>query len=119
MAVTHSGGTARTRPDRKRAAPTPPASATTRGASGAIGCRRCRCHELAPRAQLLELRLELRQAVGCLAHGRLVDRIPASLRLGLADALRQADLGLRDLLLELADARVDRRDVLRPGRHGG
>jgi hypothetical protein len=67
ITATSSGGTARTSPARKRAAPTPPASATTRAQSGSGrhpggGRPRPRLH--AQLAQLAHSFWQLRQAIG-------------------------------------------------------
>src|SRR4030095_15190375 len=100
ITATSSGGTARTSPARKRAAPTPPASATIgrslgRGIRGSGGLGR----SIALRAQAAQRVLELRQAVGDRGH---VARIALLRRaLGIADVVAERGLVGGDLLLEL------------------
>src|SRR6266850_2319533 len=88
-----SCGSTRTRPDRKRAAPTPPASATTRRATA-----------LAPgfRAQRGQLRLQARHALGDLAHARIGRELRA-VPTGGGDQLSQHFAIAFDLTLELRD----------------
>src|SRR5262245_37698506 len=101
--TTSSGRTARTSPARKRAAPTPPARATTgrvsgRGirSGGSAGCR------VALRAQVAQLALELGQAIGDRGHvGRVVGLLRRAF--GIADVVAECRLVGGDLLLELGD----------------
>src|SRR5262245_36714388 len=107
ITATSSGGTARTSPARKRAAPTPPASARTgREVSGSgirRGGRSSRC--IALDAQLAQLALELRQSIG--DRGDVARIVLLRGAFGIADVVAQRSLVGGDLLLELRDPRVE------------
>src|SRR5688572_19832635 len=95
ITATSSGGTARASPARKRAAPTPPASATTgRLASGRGGIRRGglrrRLALLAQFTQLSQLVLQLRQAIGDRGHLARVALLRRAL--GVADVVAECGL---------------------------
>src|SRR5688572_8759780 len=116
ITATSSGGTARTSPARKRAAPTPPASATTARDSGCGGIRSGgrpgRCIPL--HAQLAQLVLELGQAIG--DRGDVARRVALLRRaLGVADVVAERCFVGGDQLLELGDARIEP-DEARIGR---
>src|SRR5215475_14672965 len=95
-------GTTCTSPARKRAAPTPPASATTRRPIRPVfACAPAPCSVLGFRAQRGELGLQAGQALRDLAHvrvGRELGRVPALRRDQVAQLLavpldRGLDLG--------------------------
>src|SRR5436309_15586066 len=108
ITATSSGGTARTSPARKRAAPTPPASATRRARVGSRGIECGARGRLALFAQRAQLVLEVRQAIGDRGD---VPRIVLPLHpLRIADVVGECGLVGGDAALELRDARVERGD---------
>src|SRR5262249_23723053 len=115
ITATCSGGAARTRPARKRAAPTPPASATMVRSGGTGRGARDRLALLAQRAQLV---LEPRHAIRDRGH---VSRPLLPLRpLRIADVVGERGLVGGDAPLEFGDARVERGDrVVDGGRVRG
>src|SRR6266850_7654683 len=111
ITATSSGGTARTSPARKRAAPTPPASATTRGPVGSGGIHGGRtCGRIALYAQLAQLLLELRQAFGDRGHVGRVALLPHAF--GVADVVAERGLVRGDAALEFGDPRVELGELL-------
>src|SRR5882672_9140055 len=110
ITATSSAGTARTSPPRKRAAPTPPARATTRAESGGMRVGGSAGGRIALYAQLAQLVLESRQAIGDRGH---LTRLALPLRaLRIADVVAERSLVGRDAPLELRDPRVERGELL-------
>src|SRR5688572_12211398 len=117
MAVTEAGGTARSRPRSSRAAPTPPASATT--FIGGSGYRRLEGVALAP--ERLELLDPLRQPLRDLPELGLLPERDGIAGGRVADPGRERVLVGGDRRRELGDPQLDLRQPLAraAGRRAG